>query len=118
MAGLAADLVLVVHLVFVIFVVLGGLLVLRWPWCASVHLPAACWGILVEAAGWPCPLTPLEKMLRASAEQEVYSGGFVQHYLYQLLYPENLSRTDQFVLATAVLMVNLGVYGYILYRRR
>lgn len=118
MTGLAADLVLVIHLGFVVFVVLGGLLVLKLRWCAWIHLPAAFWGALVELAGWPCPLTPLEKWLRASAEQEVYSGSFVQHYLYQVLYPHNLTRFDQFVLAAIVVIVNLAVYGYVLYRLR
>ncbi len=76
-----ADLVLVVHFAFVLFVVVGGLLVLRWPWVAFLHVPAAIWGILIEYSGWICPLTPLENSFRQSGGQPGYSGSFIQHYI-------------------------------------
>ena len=76
-ARLAADAVLVVHLAFVAFVVAGGFAALRWPRIAWIHLPAACWGVLVEWLAWPCPLTPLEIALRRSAGEAGYGGGFV-----------------------------------------
>jgi hypothetical protein len=111
-----ADLVVVVHFAFVLFVVLGGLLVLRWPWLAYAHLPAAAWGALIEFAGWICPLTPLEQSLRQKAGGQVYSGSFIEHYLLPLLYPSALTRDIQLVLGSAVLAINLAVYAYVLRR--
>jgi hypothetical protein len=113
-----ADLVLVVHLAFVLFVVLGGALVLRWPKLAWVHLPAAGWGALIEFAGWICPLTPLEQRLRVLAGQAGYEGGFIEHYVTAWLYPAGLTRTVQLALGAAVIAVNLAVYARLLRRRR
>ena len=112
-----ADLVLVVHLAFVLFVVLGGLLVLRWPKLAWLHLPAAGWGALIEFAGWICPLTPLEQRLRVLAGQSGYQGGFIEHYVTSWLYPAGLTRTVQLVLGVAVIAINLAVYARLLRRR-
>ena len=103
---------------FVLFVVLGGLLVLRWPRLAYLHLPAATWGVVIEFAGWVCPLTPLEQSLRLKAGEQGYSGSFIEHYLLPLLYPSALTRTIQVVLGIIVIAVNLGIYGYLLRRRR
>ena len=113
-----ADLVLVVHLAFVLFVVLGGLLALRWPWVASLHIPAAIWGILIEYSGWICPLTPLENALRQSGGEAGYAGGFIQHYIQPLLYPGGLTRETQIVLGTLALLVNLIAYGLVIARMR
>ena len=112
-----ADLVVVIHFAFVLFVVLGGLLVLRWPRLAYLHLPAAMWGILIEFAGWICPLTPLEQALRERAGGQGYSGSFIEHYVLPLLYPTALTRNIQLLLGTGVLLVNLLIYGYLLRRR-
>ncbi len=111
-----ADAVVVVHALFVVFVVLGGLAVLRWPRLAWAHLPAAAWGALIEFAGWICPLTPLEKRLRALAGEAAYEGGFIEHYLLPILYPPGLTRGTQVVLGLVVLAINLAVYGLLLYR--
>lgn len=113
-----ADLVVVVHLAFVIFVVLGGLLVLRWPRVMWLHLPAAAWGVWIELSGGICPLTPLEKSLRRSGGLAGYSGGFVERYLLGVLYPQGLTREIQFGLAALVLLVNAAVYGWVLLRWR
>jgi hypothetical protein len=113
-----ADLVVGVHALFVVFVVAGGLLVLRWTWVATVHLPAAVWGALIELRGWICPLTPLEKSLRAAAGQAGYPGGFIEHYVLPVLYPAGLTRGVQLGLASLVIGVNLLVYGMVLRRRR
>ena len=113
-----ADLVVVLHALFVAFVVAGGLLVLRWPRLALLHLPAAVWGALIEFSGWICPLTPLEKSLRASAGQVGYEGGFIEHYLLPVLYPAGLTRGVQLVLGTLVIAVNLAVYATLLWRRK
>jgi hypothetical protein len=101
----------------VLFVVLGGLLVLRWPWVAFLHLPAAAWGALIEFGGWVCPLTPLEQSLRRSAGDAGYSGGFIEHYILPLLYPSALTRQIQVLLGVLVLAINLAVYGLLLWRR-
>jgi hypothetical protein len=97
--------------------VFGGLLVLRWSRLVYVHLPAAVWGVLIEFAGWICPLTPLEQSLRQSAGGHGYSGSFIEHYLLPLLYPTALTRTIQLVLGTLVIVVNLCIYGYLLRSR-
>ena len=109
-----ADLVVVVHAGFVVFVVLGGLLAVRWPKVAWLHLPAVAWGALVELAGWGCPLTPLEQHLRGLA----YEGGFVERWCLPILYPDGLTRPVQVVLGILVLSVNLLVYGLVLRRAR
>ena len=111
-----ADLVLVGHLTFVLFVVLGGLLVLRWPRLAWLHVPAAIWGVLIEYTGWICPLTPLENSFRARGGEAGYSGGFIQHYIQPLLYPAGLTRGTQIVLGSLVLLLNLSAYGVLLTR--
>jgi hypothetical protein len=116
--ALLADLVVVIHFCFVLFVILGGLLVLRWPRLAYLHLPAATWGVLIEVAGWVCPLTPLEQSLRLKAGEQGYSGSFIEHYVLPLLYPSALTRTIQVVLGIIVIAVNLGIYGYLLRRQR
>jgi len=113
-----ADLVLAVHFGFVLFVVLGGLLVLRWPRLAWVHIPAAIWGVLIEYAGWICPLTPLENSFRVKSGEAGYSGGFVEHYLLPTLYPAGLTRSIQLVLGSAVLVLNLAVYAVVLSKMR
>ncbi len=114
---LLADLVLGLHFLFVLFVVLGGLLVLRWPRLAWVHLPVAAYGALIELVGWVCPLTPLEKSLRDRAGGAGYEGGFIEHYILPVLYPEGLTKTVQLALGMLVIVVNLLVYGWVLRRR-
>lgn len=113
-----ADLVVVVHLGFVVFVVGGGLLVLWKRWVVWLHLPAALWGALIEVAGWICPLTPLENHLRRLGGQAGYGGGFIEHYLLPLLYPPGLTREVQLVLGGLVVAVNIGVYAVVIHRYR
>lgn len=113
-----ADLILVAHFAFVLFVVLGGLLVLRWPLLAWVHIPAAIWGVLIEYTGWICPLTPLENSFRVRGGEAGYSGGFIQHYIQPVLYPAGLTRSTQLVLGSLVLILNLAAYGIVFARSR
>ncbi|SCV01977.1 conserved membrane hypothetical protein [Cupriavidus necator] len=113
-----ADLVLIVHALFILFVVAGGLLLFRWPRVAWLHLPAAVWGVAVEWMGWFCPLTPLENLLRRAAGQAGYSGGFIQHYLLPLIYPAGLTPAVQLWLGLVVLVVNVVVYALWWRRRR
>jgi hypothetical protein len=113
-----ADAVLVTHLGFVLFVVFGGLLVLRWPSVVWVHVPAALWGVAIEYAGWICPLTPLENDLRARAGEYGYEGDFVARYLLPVIYPEGLTREAQFVLGSAALLFNIAIYVLVWRRHR
>ena len=115
---LLADVVVGVHALFVLFVVLGGLLVLRWPKVVYLHLPAAIYGAAIEFAGWICPLTPLENSLRRQAGDAGYSTGFVEHYILPLLYPSALTRTVQLLLGLLVIAVNFAIYVYVVRRRK
>ncbi|MGH8197500.1 MAG: DUF2784 domain-containing protein [Steroidobacteraceae bacterium] len=113
-----ADAVLVLHLAFILFVVLGGLVVLRAPRLAWLHLPAVAWGVLLEVFGWICPLTPLENRLRALGGEGGYAGGFIEHYLTALIYPAGLTRSMQVALGVIVIAINLVIYIRLLTRRR
>jgi hypothetical protein len=113
-----ADATVVLHVAFVVFVLLGGLLVQRRPRIAWIHVPAVLWAAWVELAGWPCPLTPLENWLREQGGRAAYASGFVEHYLLHLLYPASLSRELQWGLGGAVLAINAAVYILVLHRRK
>jgi hypothetical protein len=116
-----ADGVVVFHFAFVLFVVAGGLVALRWPRVAWFHLPAALWGAAIEFTGVICPLTPLEKWLRVQGGLAAYEGGFIARYIYPLLYPAGLTRGVQIALGAAVLLLNVAVYAALarrLQRRR
>ncbi|MCE3222643.1 MAG: uncharacterized protein K0S58_823 [Nitrospira sp.] len=110
---LGADLVLLLHLAFVLFVVAGGLLVLKWPRLAWLHLPAVVWGTVVEFTGWICPLTPLENALRAMAGAATYDADFIEHYILPLLYPADITRDSQLILGMIVIGVNVAIYGWL-----
>jgi len=114
----SADVVVLVHLTFILFVAAGGLLVFRWPKLAWVHVPAVVWGTFIELAGWICPLTPLENRLRASAGDAAYAGGFIDRYIMPIVYPAGLTRGMQLTLGAAVIAVNLVVYGSLVFRRK
>ncbi|WP_025992965.1 DUF2784 domain-containing protein [Pseudomonas viridiflava] len=113
---LAADAVVTFHLLFILFVLLGGLLVLRWPWAALLHLPAITWGAAVEFLHLYCPLTPLENALRSRAGDQGYDGGFIEHYMIPLIYPAGLTPQIQLWLGGIVLLINASVYGALLVR--
>ena len=110
---LAAEAVLVVHLSFIVFVVVGGFLTWRWAWVRRAHVPAVAWGGLVTAAPIGCPLTPLEKWLRRRAGGRPYEGGFAEHYLVKTLYPAGLTTFVQIILAAGLILVTTVAYrGY------
>ena len=115
---IAADAVLVVHFLFVAFVVAGGALALRWPKLAWVHAPAFVWGALVELNGWICPLTPLEVTLRHAAGEAGYSGNFIEHYIVAVLYPEGLTRAMQIAFGILVVLINAAIYIMLARRAR
>ncbi|MFA7346742.1 MAG: DUF2784 domain-containing protein [Desulfurivibrionaceae bacterium] len=115
---LAADGILLLHLTFTLFTVLGGLLVLRRPSLLWVHLIALLWGVVIEWADWICPLTPLENFLRERGGEAGYAGGFIEHYVALVLYPEDLTIELRYLLGLGLVAVNLVIYGYIFLVRR
>jgi hypothetical protein len=115
---LLADLVLGLHLLFIVFALAGGALAWRWRWMPWLHLPVLAWGAAVEFTGWICPLTPLENVLRRSAGQAAYAGGFVERYLLDLIYPVELTREWQFVLGGLLLAINALIYAGVCLRHR
>ncbi|HYQ73267.1 MAG TPA: DUF2784 domain-containing protein [Gammaproteobacteria bacterium] len=118
--SILADILVVFHLIFILFVMLGGLLLLKWLRVGYLHMAAVAWAILLELYGWICPLTPLEQHYRRLSGETGYSGGFIEHYLLPLIYPAGLTREVQIVLALCVITVNLVIYGIVIvnYRRR
>jgi hypothetical protein len=115
---LAADAVLLIHLAFILFALLGGAIAVCWRWIPVVHLPAAAWGFFVEFTGRICPLTYLENYLRIKAGQSGYTESFVEHYLLAIIYPAGLTREIQFALAAVVIGVNMVIYGWLFVRKR
>lgn len=118
MDKILADAIVVIHCLFIIFVICGGLLVLRWPKMAIAHLPAAVWGAVVEFFGLICPLTPLENRFRDLAGETAYSGDFIGRYLLPVIYPENLTADIQYILGGLVITVNVMIYYIVIRRRR
>jgi hypothetical protein len=114
--SIAADLLVILHLLFIIFVLLGGLFVAHWHWTALLHIPAVIWGALIEYQGWICPLTPMEQQLRKAAGEAGYEGGFIEHYILPIIYPDFLSREIQIGMGTVVIIFNLLVYAWVIYR--
>ena len=106
----AADLVVAAHVAFVVFVVLGAMLVVRWPQLVWVHVPAVAWGVFIELQGWICPLTPLENYLRQRGGSSAYQGEFIEHYILPLLYPAQLTSHRQIWLGSAVVIINILFY--------
>lgn len=113
-----ADFVVAIHFAFVVFVLLGGILTLKWTRSAWAHIPAAVWGVLIEFAGWVCPLTPLENWLREKGGNAGYRESFVEHYLEPILYPASLPRSRQIMFGVLALAINIVVYGYAVWRSR
>jgi hypothetical protein len=116
--ALLAALVVAAHLAFVVFAIAGGMLALRWPRIAWVHVPAAVWAAFIEFSGGICPLTPLEGELRRRAGLEAYSGDFVANYVFPVLYPDGLTREAQVVIGAVVVVVNVVAYGFVFRRAR
>ncbi|MDH3973622.1 MAG: DUF2784 domain-containing protein [Deltaproteobacteria bacterium] len=107
---LLADIVLLIHFLFILFIIFGGLLTFKWKKAACFHLPLLLWGILIEYFHWICPLTPLENRLRAMAGETGYNRSFIEHYLLPVIYPGELTREIQLLLGTALLLVNISIY--------
>ncbi|MCM2288192.1 MAG: DUF2784 domain-containing protein [Sulfuritalea sp.] len=110
---IAADLIVLLHLAFILFVGLGALFCLRWKWMAWLQLPAVAWGAAIEFRQGICPLTPLEQRLRLAAGDAGYAGGFIDHYLLPIIYPARLDAYFQYTLGALVILLNLGLYAWI-----
>ena len=115
---LAAEAVLLAHLAFILFALLGAAIAVRWRWIPVVHLPAAAWGFFVELTGRVCPLTYLENYLRIKAGLSGYTESFVEHYLVAIIYPAGLTGEIQFALAAVAIAVNIAIYGWLFVRER
>jgi len=114
--GILADMVVLIHLAFAVFAVLGAFLIIWRPWILWLHLPAIFWAIWIEMTGGICPLTPFENWLRIRAGQGGYRGDFVEYYLMPVLYPVGLTRNIQILLGVLVILVNVAIYGYVIFR--
>lgn len=120
---LLADLTIIIHFAFIAFAVVGSalLLVKRAPrWIAFVHLGCATWASYVMFTGRICPLTPLENHLRRLGGEAGYSQSFIERYLFNVIYPDGLTREFQMALGVGVLLLNVLIYGVVvfLWRRR
>lgn len=116
--GILADIVVLAHTAFVLFAVFGGFFVLRRRWLAWCHIPAVLWAVLVETAGWICPLTPLENLLRHRAGEKMYQSDFIEHYIMPILYPMALTRELQITLGLMVLFTNISIYAWMWHKSK
>jgi hypothetical protein len=113
-----ADLTMATHMAFVLFVALGGFMVVRWAWVAWLHVPSFLWGAWISIVGWVCPLTPLENRFRRLAGESGYEEAFLERYLFGLLYPAGLTRAHFVAIGIGVLLLNGAIYARILLARR
>jgi len=113
MTSFLADIVLITHALFIVFVIFGGLVVLKWHKVMWLHIPCAIWGALIEFFGWVCPLTYLENYLRGPGNADYYEGGFIQHYLMPIIYPAGLTTGIQILLGVIVIIINLIIYSLV-----
>jgi hypothetical protein len=111
--SILADLVVAIHFLFVLFVIFGGLLVIKWRRIIGFHVAAALWGAFIEFSGWVCPLTPLENWFRKNAAEEYYRFDFIARYLLFMLYPEGLTHRVQIALGITVIVLNMLIYAWI-----
>jgi hypothetical protein len=115
-ARITADLLVLIHFGFILFVVFGGLFVIKWNKLAWLHIPCACWAAWIEFSGGNCPLTPLENHFRSIAGHTAYAGGFIEHYILPIIYPAYLTRDIQFILGSGVIVINLVFYAIAIHR--
>jgi len=108
--NIAADIVVFVHFTFIVFVLVGGVLVFKWRRLIWLHIPSAIWGAMIVMVGWICPLTPIENRLRHAGESETYTRSFIEHYLVPVIYPSGLDREMFIVMGMVVIVINVIVY--------
>ncbi len=115
--SILADIVVFIHFLFIVFAVIGAVLVFKWWWVIYPHLLSAFWAAMVITMGWICPLTPLENSLRRAAGEAGYSGGFIEHYFLPIIYPEGLTREIQIWLGAGVILINILIYSLVWYKQ-
>ena len=115
-ASILADAVLILHLLFIVFALFGGLFVLKYRWVVWLHLAAAAWAAMISFAGWICPLTPLEVTLRRAAGEEGFSGTFVAHYIAPIIYPQGYTRELAIVAGVVVIVLNIVIYAIVFHQ--
>jgi Protein of Unknown function (DUF2784) len=113
-----ADAIIIIHLIFILFVILGGLLALRNKRWSIVHLPAVIWAAAIEFKGWICPLTPLENWFREKGGNAIYQGDFIEHYVLPIIYPADLTRGLQIFFGLSAIIINIAVYVWVLNKIR
>ena len=111
-----ADFLVIIHFTFIVFVVSGGVLIFKWKWIIYLHIPAVIWAALIEFKGWICPLTPWEKQLREAGGEAGYTGGFIEHYIIPIIYPDKLTVELQIMFGVAVIVINIVIYSLVFYR--
>jgi len=114
---LLAELIVVLHLLFIVFALFGGFLVIKWPRLVWLHIPVVVWGALTEFLGLICPLTPLEIWLRQQAGADPYQEGFISHYLVPLIYPPGLTPGMQWLLGGGLVIFNILIYAWLFTRK-
>ncbi len=110
--SLLADLILILHFCFILFVIFGGVLLIRWNWIWKIHLPAVIWGVLIQYLQWSCPLTHLESYLRINSGESGYETGFIEYFVTALVYPE-ITPQMHLVAGFLLILINLAIYLYI-----
>ncbi|WP_017591260.1 DUF2784 domain-containing protein [Nocardiopsis potens] len=114
---LLAEAAMVLHFAFLGYVVAGGFLAWRWPAALWPHAAAACYGLGIIVIGWDCPLTHVEQWARLRAgESGLPPGGFVDHYLTGVVYPE--AHLMEVRLAAAAVVLFSWAGAPVLARRR
>lgn len=108
---IAADAIVVIHFIFILFVISGGFLAIRWRWLIWLHIPAASWGVLAISLRWVCPLTPLENSLRRAGGGDSYGSGFIEHYLVPIIYPSGFDDSVFMAMGVGVVILNVIAYS-------
>ena len=113
MYEIAANLILIVHFIFILFVIFGALLFFASTKIIFIHIPAFIWGSYIELTNSICPLTYLENWFLHKANLTTYSEGFIQNYLMPIVYPTNLTKDIQIYLGIALILINIVIYAFI-----
>ena len=114
MYELAADIILIIHFLFIIFVIFGAFLFFVAKKIVFIHIPAIIWGSYIELTHSICPLTYLENWFLHKANLITYSGGFIQNYLVPIVYPVNITKDLQIFLGIGIIVINIVIYAFII----
>ena len=115
---LIADILVILHFIFILFTIFGGFLVFKWKKISYIHITAVIWAVLIEIKGWICPLTPLEQKFRDLSGYGGYKESFIEHYIEPLIYPQGLTKDISYILAILLIAINIAIYLALIYRKR